>query len=29
MNGFAVIILGFVSYGVLYTDTPNFKPWQW
>ncbi|KAF9227795.1 MFS general substrate transporter [Gyrodon lividus] len=29
MNGFAVIILGFVSYGVLHTHTPNFMPWQW
>lgn len=29
MNGFAVIILGFVSFGVLHTHTPNFMPWQW
>ncbi|KAJ8590946.1 MFS general substrate transporter [Rhizopogon salebrosus TDB-379] len=29
MNGIAVIILGFVSYGLLYTHTPNFMPWQW
>ncbi|KAI9571433.1 major facilitator superfamily domain-containing protein [Boletus coccyginus] len=29
MNGFAVIILGFIAYGVLYTHTPNFMPWQW
>ncbi|KAF6763855.1 major facilitator superfamily domain-containing protein [Ephemerocybe angulata] len=24
MNGFAIIFLGFTSFG-----TPNFKPWQW
>ncbi|KAG0705125.1 major facilitator superfamily domain-containing protein [Suillus ampliporus] len=29
MNGFAVIILGFVSYGLLHTDTASFMPWQW
>ncbi|KAH0830676.1 major facilitator superfamily domain-containing protein [Lanmaoa asiatica] len=29
MNGFAVIILGFIAYGVLHTHTPNFMPWQW
>lgn len=29
MNGFAVIILGFIAFGVLHTRTPNFMPWQW
>lgn len=29
MNGFAVIILGFISYGLLYTHTASFMPWQW
>ncbi|KAG9318595.1 major facilitator superfamily domain-containing protein [Chiua virens] len=29
MNGFAVIILGFVAYGVLHTHTSHFMPWQW
>jgi len=29
MNGFAVIILGFISFGILHTHTPNFAPWQW
>ncbi|KAF5315827.1 hypothetical protein D9611_004986 [Ephemerocybe angulata] len=29
MNGFAIIFLGFTSFGVLHTKTPNFKPWQW
>lgn len=29
MNGFAVIILGFVSYGLLHTHTASFMPWQW
>ncbi|KAL4077287.1 major facilitator superfamily domain-containing protein [Scleroderma yunnanense] len=29
MNGFAVIILGFISFGVLHTHTPHFMPWQW
>ncbi|KII89198.1 hypothetical protein PLICRDRAFT_599098 [Plicaturopsis crispa FD-325 SS-3] len=29
MNGFAVIFLGFVSFGVLHTNTKNFMPWQW
>ncbi|KAJ7827468.1 major facilitator superfamily domain-containing protein [Mycena olivaceomarginata] len=29
MNGFAVIFLGFVAFGVLHTKTPNFMPWQW
>lgn len=29
MNGFAVIILGLISFGVLHTHTPNFAPWQW
>jgi len=29
MNGFAVIFLGFVSFGVLHTKTHKFMPWQW
>ncbi|KIK59492.1 hypothetical protein GYMLUDRAFT_44465 [Collybiopsis luxurians FD-317 M1] len=29
MNGFAVIFLGFVSFGLLHTKTHNFAPWQW
>ncbi|KAG1761711.1 MFS general substrate transporter [Suillus occidentalis] len=29
MNGFAVIILGFISYGLLHTHTTSFMPWQW
>ncbi|KAJ7085782.1 major facilitator superfamily domain-containing protein [Mycena belliarum] len=29
MNGFAVIFLGFVAFGVLHTHTHNFMPWQW
>ncbi|KAH7920140.1 MFS general substrate transporter [Leucogyrophana mollusca] len=29
MNGFAVIILGFISFGVLHTNTGSFMPWQW
>jgi MFS family permease len=29
MNGFAVIFLGFVAFGVLHTKTHNFMPWQW
>lgn len=28
MNGFAVIILGFISFGLLHTHTA-FMPWQW
>ncbi|THU84915.1 MFS general substrate transporter [Dendrothele bispora CBS 962.96] len=28
-NGIAVIFLGFVSFGLLHTTTPNFMPWQW
>ncbi|THH10288.1 hypothetical protein EW145_g1445 [Phellinidium pouzarii] len=29
MNGTAVIILGFISFGVLHVKTGNFEPWQW
>ncbi|KAF8891290.1 major facilitator superfamily domain-containing protein [Infundibulicybe gibba] len=29
MNGFAIIFLGFVGFGVLHTKTHNFMPWQW
>ncbi|KAJ8079155.1 hypothetical protein PM082_013443 [Marasmius tenuissimus] len=29
MNGFAVIFLGFLAFGVVHTRTPNFMPWQW
>ncbi|KAF8350493.1 major facilitator superfamily domain-containing protein [Amanita rubescens] len=29
MNGFALIFLGFVSFGVTYTKTPHFAPWKW
>ncbi|KAI5900438.1 MFS general substrate transporter [Schizophyllum commune H4-8] len=29
MNGFAIIFLGFVSFGLLHTHTGGFMPWQW
>ncbi|KAK0211108.1 major facilitator superfamily domain-containing protein [Desarmillaria ectypa] len=29
MNGFAIIVLGFVAFGVLHTRTGSFLPWQW
>ncbi|PPQ71813.1 hypothetical protein CVT24_006203 [Panaeolus cyanescens] len=29
MNGFAIIFLGFVSFGVLHSKTHKFMPWQW
>ncbi|ETW86125.1 hypothetical protein HETIRDRAFT_380392, partial [Heterobasidion irregulare TC 32-1] len=29
MNGLAVIVLGFVAFGVLHTHTGRFMPWQW
>ncbi|KAK0484054.1 major facilitator superfamily domain-containing protein [Armillaria novae-zelandiae] len=29
MNGFAIIFLGFVAFGVLHTRTGTFMPWQW
>ncbi|KAF9564419.1 MFS general substrate transporter [Agrocybe pediades] len=29
MNGFAIIFLGFVSFGVLHTKVHTFMPWQW
>jgi len=29
MNGFAIIFLGFTSFGVIHTKTPKFHPWQW
>jgi ACS family allantoate permease-like MFS transporter len=29
MNGVAIILMGFISFGVLHTHTKNFKPWQW
>lgn len=29
MNGVAIIILGFVSFGVLHAHTGHFEPWQW
>ncbi|KAI0053852.1 MFS general substrate transporter [Auriscalpium vulgare] len=29
MNGFAIIALGFISFGVLHTHTGSFAPWQW
>lgn len=29
MNGSAVIILGFIAFGVLHAKTENFEPWQW
>ncbi|KAF9469334.1 major facilitator superfamily domain-containing protein [Collybia nuda] len=29
MNGFAIIFLGLVSFGLLHTNTHNFMPWQW
>ncbi|EEB98275.1 hypothetical protein MPER_02246, partial [Moniliophthora perniciosa FA553] len=28
MNGFAVIFLGFLAFGVLHTNA-SFMPWQW
>ncbi|KAH9483910.1 putative transporter PB10D8.01 [Psilocybe cubensis] len=29
MNGFAIIFLGFISFGVLHTKVHRFMPWQW
>lgn len=29
MNGVAIIVLGFVAFGVLHTTNENFQPWQW
>ncbi|KAF9077149.1 major facilitator superfamily domain-containing protein [Rhodocollybia butyracea] len=29
MDGFALIFLGFVSFGVLHIKTPKFAAWQW
>ncbi|TFK76190.1 MFS general substrate transporter [Pluteus cervinus] len=29
MNGTAIIVLGFISFGVLHAQTSNFMPWQW
>ncbi|SJL00803.1 related to permease of the major facilitator superfamily [Armillaria ostoyae] len=29
MNGFAIIFLGFVAFGLLHTRTGSFLPWQW
>ena len=29
MNGFAIIVLGLIAFGVLHTSTENFEPWQW
>lgn len=29
MNGSAIIMMGFISFGVLHTKTEGFKPWQW
>src|SRR5882762_3316158 len=29
MNGAALIVLGFISYGVVHTKSHNFLPWQW
>ncbi|KJA27018.1 hypothetical protein HYPSUDRAFT_35538 [Hypholoma sublateritium FD-334 SS-4] len=29
MNGFAIIFLGFVSFGVLHAKPSKFMPWQW
>ncbi|KAK0196739.1 major facilitator superfamily domain-containing protein [Armillaria mellea] len=29
MNGFAIIFLGFVAFGVLHARTGSFMPWQW
>ena len=29
MNGVAIVVLGFVSFGVLHTHTGNFHAWQW
>ncbi|KAF8687957.1 hypothetical protein AX14_003576 [Amanita brunnescens Koide BX004] len=29
MNGFALIFLGFISFGVTYTKTLHFAPWKW
>ncbi|KAJ6550314.1 MFS general substrate transporter [Mycena capillaripes] len=29
MNGFAQIIIGFISFGALHIKTNKFEPWQW
>ncbi|KDR66872.1 hypothetical protein GALMADRAFT_232281 [Galerina marginata CBS 339.88] len=29
MNGFALMFLGFISFGILHTKTHNFMAWQW
>ena len=29
MNGAAVIILGFIAFGVSHAKTEKFEPWQW
>ncbi|OJA16290.1 hypothetical protein AZE42_10760 [Rhizopogon vesiculosus] len=29
MNGTALIVSGFISFGSLHTHTPGFAPWQW
>ncbi|KAJ6595235.1 MFS general substrate transporter [Mycena vulgaris] len=29
MNGFAQIIAGFISFGMLHIKTDKFEPWQW
>lgn len=29
MNGIAIIILGFIAFGVVHTTDENFEPWQW
>lgn len=29
MNGFAVILLGFISYGTLHIKNDVLSPWQW
>ncbi|KAF7793127.1 hypothetical protein EIP86_004236 [Pleurotus ostreatoroseus] len=29
MNGFAIIILGLIAFGVLHVKSDKFMPWQW
>lgn len=29
MNGFAIILLGFIAFGVLHVKSTKFMPWQW
>ncbi|GLB34691.1 putative membrane transporter [Lyophyllum shimeji] len=29
MNGFGIIFLGLIAFGLIHTKTKNFHPWQW